>query len=362
MYDIIIVGAGPAGIGLGILFEKCGVENYCILERESIGSSFKNWPSYTRFISPSFSGNFFNAVDLNAVSPDTSPAYTLQTEHPSGKEYAEYLQRIVEHFGLKIYAGDVQSINKEGDTFTLTTDQEVYTSRFVVWAGGEFGNPADQIFDGAELCVHSSVAEEFPDDEYVIIGGYESGLELAAHLLHKGKTVTVLDSGTPWEDNVSDSSISVAPATRDRLHPFLGTDRLYLQGNSRVTKVEKVEEGYKLTVNDDQHILSTNSPILGTGFHSLAPVVENLFEEDEYGIALTEDDESTKTPGLFLVGPQVRQSGVIFCFIYKFRQRFPIFAEAILLRLGLSDDSIDEYKNANMYLKDLSCCTDECTC
>ena len=58
----IAIGAGAAGVGLGILFEKCGIENYRILERDSVGASFKNWPSYTHFISPSFAGNFFNAV------------------------------------------------------------------------------------------------------------------------------------------------------------------------------------------------------------------------------------------------------------------------------------------------------------
>lgn len=103
MYDIIIVGAGAAGVGMGILLEKCGVKNYLILERSQIGASFASWPSYTRFISPSFCGNFFNAVDLNAVSPDTSPAFTLETEHPSGEDYAEYLQLTAKHHDLSIH-------------------------------------------------------------------------------------------------------------------------------------------------------------------------------------------------------------------------------------------------------------------
>ena len=172
----------------------------------------------------------------------------------------------------------------------------------------------------------------------------------------------MLDANEPWEDNCSDSSISVAPATHDRLCPFMETDKLRLQGNSRVIKVEHAEEGYRIILEDDRTILSTNAPILGTGYHSLAPVIEGLFDEDEHGIVLTENDESAKTSGLFLVGPQVRQHGVIFCFIYKFRQRFPIVAETILQRLQISTDGLDEYKNANLYLKDLSCCTDECTC
>ena len=49
---------------------------------------------------------------------------------------------------------------------------------------------------------------------------------------------------------------------------------------------------------------------------------------------LTGHDESTRTPGLFLVGPQVRHPGEIFCFIYKFRTRFPSVAQQISARLN----------------------------
>ena len=45
-------------------------------------------------------------------------------------------------------------------------------------------------------------------------------------------------------------------------------------------------------------------------------------------------DESTTTPGLFLVGPAVRHGDLSFCFVYKFRQRFGIVADAIAKGLG----------------------------
>ena len=92
-FDVVIVGAGPAGIGVGILLQKLGI-SYGLLERISIGESFKKWPKETRFISPSFTGNFFKMPDLNAITPDTSPAFDLLTEHPTGEEYAVYLEKV----------------------------------------------------------------------------------------------------------------------------------------------------------------------------------------------------------------------------------------------------------------------------
>ena len=50
---------------------------------------------------------------------------------------------------------------------------------------------------------------------------------------------------------------------------------------------------------------------------------------------LTEFDESTKTKGFFLVGPSVQHEKLSFCFVYKFRQRFALVADAICHGLGI---------------------------
>jgi len=59
-------------------------------------------PEETRFISPSFTGNFFGSVDLNALTPDSSPAFGLQAEHPTGAEYARYLNDVCKHHELDV--------------------------------------------------------------------------------------------------------------------------------------------------------------------------------------------------------------------------------------------------------------------
>lgn len=363
--SVVIIGAGAAGIGMGIMFEKCGIKNYLILERDEIASSFSSWPVYTRFISPSFAGNFFNVPDLNAISPDTSPAFTLKTEHPTGKEYVEYIELVTKHFNLKVREHtNVVSIKKNDKVFEIQTNKGLFKSSFVIWAGGEFQNPAIPSFPGAKLGIHSSHFKRFPENKYTIIGGFESGMELAAHILSKGKTVNVIDAGEPWVINGSDSSISLAPSTHDRLKPFMNTKKLRLYANSRVVKIEEISRGYRIVFKNKKQIISPTRPILATGFQPLSEIVSNFFEYTENGdVKITDNDESTKTEGLFLVGPRVKHNNTIFCFIYKFRQRFPIVAETIAGRLGKDiTDGIAEYKKVNMYLKDLSCCTNECSC
>ena len=58
IHPVIIVGAGPAGVGVAALLSQCAIPAL-VLERGRVGESFRRWPRETRFISPSFTGKLF---------------------------------------------------------------------------------------------------------------------------------------------------------------------------------------------------------------------------------------------------------------------------------------------------------------
>ena len=97
VYNVIIVGAGAAGIGVAISVAHSGVENFLIVDREGVGSSFAAWPAETRFITPSFPSNSIGMLDLNSVAIGVSPAFNMRIEHPTGQEFAEHLQLSLIH-------------------------------------------------------------------------------------------------------------------------------------------------------------------------------------------------------------------------------------------------------------------------
>jgi putative flavoprotein involved in K+ transport len=368
-FDVVIVGAGAAGIGTGIILRELGIERFTILERHALGASFARWPREMRFITPSFTGNAFGQLDLNAIALNTSPAYTLQREHPTGAEYVEYLKVIAGHFALPIWEGvDVFALEPlpEGAGFVLHTSAGDIRSRFVIWAAGEFQYPRTYPFPGAELCRHNAEVGSWAEvggDEVVVIGGFESGIDAAYHLAMGGKRVRVLDGEASWEEDGSDPSIALSPYTRERLDAALDTGRLELVGGALVTEVERTKTGYLVRDADGDTWETAQPPILATGFGGSLQLVRDLFEWDERGSAqLSERDESTRVPGLFVVGPSVRHEGVIFCYIYKFRQRFAVVAAAIGERLGLDLAPLEVYRDNAMYLDDLSCCGAECAC
>ena len=76
---------------------------------------------------------------------------------------------------------------------------------------------------------------------------------------------------------------------------------------------------------------------------------------------LTKTDESVKTPGLFLVGSLVVHGDLSFCFVYKFRQRFGVVADAIAKGLGMdTKTAVASCREMNMFLDDFECCKAAC--
>ena len=370
-YDVAIVGAGAAGIGCGVVLKELGLERFTILERHQVGASFSRWPEEMKFITPSFPSHGFGLLDLNAVTLKTSPAIALRREHMSGKQYALYLQAVADHFELPIQTEvDVKAVEPlpQGG-FKLQTAAGEIRTQFVIWAAGEYQYPHLNPFPGAEHCIHNSQIRSWADlawadlegNEFIIIGGYESGMDAAANLVALGKKVSVLDRTGVWANPDTDPSIALSPYTLQRLELIYRTGRLDLVGNAAIEEVKLISGGYAV-YSEYQKWVTVHPPILCTGFDTSLKQIAPLFDWSEGYAALTENDESTITPGLFVAGPSVRHGDLIFCFIYKFRQRFAVVAEAIGDRLGLDLSPLDAYREAGLFLDDLSCCSNDCIC
>jgi len=371
--SVLIVGAGPSGIGVATALKQAGVADMQIIDAREIGASFLNWPRQMSLLTPSFHSNSFGLTDLNAIDPETSPADYLRTQHPKGDQYAKYLKAVATYHELPVRTGvRVSALEKEGDQFIATTNQGDFFADIVVWATGQFFSPRDQAFPGAELALHSSKVNDWKElegDEFTVIGGYESGLDAALNLVDLGKTVCLHSRGEPWTSDDPDPSRSISPRTLDRLREILQSPekskKLELFKNSDICSIEESEGWWTLLDQDEIPSVSYTRPILANGFHSGLGLVESLFRHDENNLPVfsEEADESTSTPGLFYSGPALVHRNSLFCFIYKFRARFGVVAREIANRLGKPevDDKLMSYLKAGFMNTDLDCCTN-CEC
>ena len=367
--DVIIVGAGAAGIGVGIAIAHAGIENFLIVDRDTVGSSFSSWPEETRFITPSFPSNSIGMLDLNSIAIGISPAFSMKVEHPTGKEYAEHLQDIAEYFELPILENtNVDSIEKTDGLFHLNIGDSNLLAKNVIWAAGEYQYPLLDGFEGVELCRHTATVSRYADlegDNFLIIGGYESGIDAAYHLANNGKKVVLFDINSPWDEESSDPSITLSTFSFERMRNSNFENNVGLNPQTPVKSVSIVDGTYEVRTQDGQVFSSYSKPLFAGGFDGSHKFVSHLFDEREDGFPLlNENDESTLVPGMFLCGPSVRHDGHIFCFIFKYRQRFAIVAQAIASSLDIStDEFVEAYRGWGMYLDDLSCCGQEClTC
>lgn len=367
LYDVVVVGAGAAGVGVAVALQDAGIENFVVLERHSVGASFASWPAETRFITPSFPTNSFGMLDLNSIAMGVSPALSLEVEHPTGQEYASHLRVVAEFFELPIYQHiDVMRVTKVGDGFRVQTTDEIFRAKHIIWAAGEFQYPRLTGFPGSELCRHTSTIASFQaleGDDFIVVGGYESGIDAAYHLANLGKRVRLFDEGCPWEEESSDPSVALSTYSLERMLKDRFVAQVELFPDTPIASVTRVDAMYEVTALGGRRFQTRVPPLLAGGFEGSLKLVADLFERRDDGFPLlSEHDESTIVPGLFLCGPAVRHGNHVFCFIYKYRQRFAVVAKAIATSLGLPAQALEDYRKWGMYLDDLSCCGEECVC
>ncbi len=371
VHDVVVVGAGAAGVGAAVALKYAGIENFVVLDRSTVGASFASWPAETRFITPSYPTNSIGMLDLNSVVIGTSPAFSLGVEHPTGKEYAMYLRAVAQFFELPVRQDtDVRQVARVGDGFRVDAADETLQAKHVIWAVGEFQYPRLGGLVGSQLCRHTATIasyEELDGDDFIVVGGYESGVDVAYHLACRDKRVRLFDKRCPWQNESSDPSVALSPFTLERMREDRFVEQVELFPNTPIESVTRVDAMYEVTARDGHRFQTRVPPLLAAGFEGSHKLVADLFERrDDGSPLLSEHDESTLVPGVFLCGPTVRHDNHVFCFIFKYRQRFAVVAKAIATSLGLPAEELEEmeeyYRNWGMYLDDLSRCGEECVC
>ncbi|GMH48490.1 hypothetical protein TL16_g00301 [Triparma laevis f. inornata] len=150
-FSVVIIGASASGLGVACALLQASPDlDVRILEKsDCVGSTFLSWPSFTTFISPSFYSNPFGPLDLNQITPSENGPQTFTTsQHPTGKEYAEYLQNLSKSkmfgdrclesyitFGVDV--STIETANYGGGTaFNIATSSGTdYNARYVIYAG-----------------------------------------------------------------------------------------------------------------------------------------------------------------------------------------------------------------------------------
>jgi thioredoxin reductase (NADPH) len=192
MFDLLIIGAGPAGISAAFEAQKLGLD-YVVIEKHLIGSTIFKYP---------IGLTVFSTVDeLELVEDTLKPA----REKPTREELLSYYTRFVLENGLNVQTEEeVLKVEKPGDaSFRITTSKGVYESRAVLFAIGAMDHVRRLNVPGEDLPkVHHLFRETYPyvRKNAMVIGGGNSAGEAALFLAQEGAHAILAIFRADWEN------------------------------------------------------------------------------------------------------------------------------------------------------------------
>jgi putative YpdA family bacillithiol system oxidoreductase len=181
VFDVVIVGAGPAGISASLRAAEHGLKALT-LERESVGGTVSKYPR----------------SKLVMTSPVEFPLHgKFHKTALSKEELLAFWEKVMKRTDLNIHSGEgVEAVRKEDDgLFGIRTARQEYRSRTVVLALGRAGTPRKLGVKGEELphvLYRLIEADHYTNQNILIVGGGDSAVEAAMGLAHQaGNKVTV---------------------------------------------------------------------------------------------------------------------------------------------------------------------------
>lgn len=192
MLDLLIIGAGPAGISAAFEAAKAGL-SYVVLEKGLIADTVYKYPVGLTVFSTT------NELEFN--HGDLRPA----REKPTREELLSYYVRFVLDNGLCVHTEEaVSAVEKTTGGFVVSSDKGVYQARNVLFAIGAMERPRKLNVPGEDLPkVHDNFRETYPwvRKNALIIGGGNSAGEAALFLAQEGAETTLAIFRSDWENN-----------------------------------------------------------------------------------------------------------------------------------------------------------------
>lgn len=181
VWDLIIVGAGPAGISASLRAAEHGLRTLT-LERESVGGTVSKYPRQK----------------LVMTSPVEFPLHGKFNKTSLSKEdLLAFWEKIMARTDLNIRTGEgVDSVQRGANgLFLVKTPQAEYRSRAVVLAMGRAGTPRKLGVKGEDLphvLYRLIEADHYINKHILVVGGGDSAVEAAMGLAHQeGNRVTL---------------------------------------------------------------------------------------------------------------------------------------------------------------------------
>lgn len=260
--DVLIVGAGPAGIGSALAAKKQKL-NFRTIEQDSLGGTVAHFPRKKMVMTQPVDLPIFGKVKLKETSKEA---------------LIELWEEVIETTELDISFGErlenaAPLANNEG--FVINTTKGQYTARSLLLCLGRRGTPRKLNVPGEELSkvVYRLVdPTQYQNQNVLIVGGGDSALEAATCIAEEPGTSVTLSYR-------SNSFSRAKPRNREKALSYADAGRINLLLNSSVTKVNRNQ--VQIDQQGQLHKLENDAIIVCAGGILPTPFLEKLGIEIE---------------------------------------------------------------------------------
>ncbi|MEW6726957.1 thioredoxin-disulfide reductase [Desulforudis sp. 1088] len=272
MYDVVIIGGGPAGLAAGIYAVRAGLDTV-LFERGAPGGAVLNTEKIENY--PGFPGGI------------------------GGPELVAQMEAHARQLGLRIETNEVYEIKPEGDTFKLRTKKGDVKTRTLIIATGTGPRPLNVDGEtrlrgrGVSYCAVCDGAF-FRDQVVAVVGGGDAAVE-EAHFLTKFASKVYLIHRR--------DELRAAKSLQERT---LGNAKIEPLWSSVVTEIKGENAVEAVTVKnlktEETFDLKVDGVFVYVGIKPNSYIVEGLVELDKTGFIMTDEHMQTSVPGIYAAG------------------------------------------------------------
>jgi thioredoxin reductase (NADPH) len=273
LFDVIIIGSGPAGYTAGIYTSRAKLATKIITGTLPGGqlmttSEVENYPGFPNGI--------------------------------FGPELMMNMRQQAERFGSSIVDDEVIEVNFQTTPFVITTHSEVYESRSVLICTGasprKLGIKSEHQFAGRGLSYCATCdGPFFRGEDIVVVGGGDTALEEATFLTKFGKSVKIIHR----RSSLRASKILQEKAFENPKIEFLWNRVVSdIKGNDK-----KIGEIVVKDVNNgNEQILSVGGLFVAIGHEPNTSIFKDQVDMDDKGYIILKDHTKTSVEGIFAAG------------------------------------------------------------
>lgn len=271
MYDIIVVGAGAAGMTSALYALRNG-KKVLVLESESLGGQIATSPRLENYPS------------IKAIS---------------GEQFADNLYQQITDMGAEIEIDKVVKIEKNNGEFFVYTEYGEYKSKSVIIAAGvkhkhlrTKTDKSDLVGNGVYYCAICDGAF-YKDREVAVIGDANTALQYSLLLSGYCKKVYVY---TLFDKFFGDKALVKALRSKENIEVRPNTAVVDFIGEDKLTAIEYKDKNGDICTHEIPAVFIAIGQIPDN------KAFENLVDLDKDGYILSDESCKTKTEGLFVAG------------------------------------------------------------